>query len=63
MTMDFKYIWKHIVAVCSSIAVYLPVVAGIIDPMIWPLLYASPFLYHLLYWWWDPIAQYFGREY
>ncbi len=47
----------------SSIATYLPVLAGIIEPMIWPLLISSPLLYHLLYWWWDPIAQYFSPQY
>lgn len=26
--------------------------------MIWPLLLTSPLLYHLLYWWWEPLAQY-----
>ena len=59
--MDLKSLfkWRWIVAVGSSIAAYLPIVAGIIEPMIWPLLIASPFLYHLLYWWWEPLAQYF----
>jgi len=46
-------------AVGSTIAAYLPIIAGIIEPMIWPLLYVSPILYHLLYWWWIPIEQYF----
>ena len=58
--MDLKSLfkWRWIVTVVSSIAAYLPIVAGIIEPMIWPLLIASPLLYHLLYWWWEPIAQY-----
>jgi len=57
--MDLKSVFKGrwIGAVSSSIVIYLPVVAGIIEPMIWPLLVVSPWLYHLLYWWWDPIAE------
>jgi len=50
---------RSILIVGSSIAAYLPIVAGIIEPMIWPLLLASPLLYHLLYWWWEPLAQHF----
>lgn len=49
---------RRILTILSSVAAYLPIVAGIIQPMIWPLLYASPLLYHLLYWWWEPLAQY-----
>jgi len=49
--------WRRAAAVASSIAAYLPILAGIIEPMIWPLLIASPLLYHLLYWWWEPMAQ------
>jgi len=58
-TMGLKSIFKRrwMVAVGSSIATYLPILAGIIEPMIWPLLYASPILYHLLYWWWIPMEQ------
>jgi protein-S-isoprenylcysteine O-methyltransferase Ste14 len=57
--MDLKGLlsWRRAAAVAASVAAYLPIVAGIIDPMIWPLLYASPLLYHLLYWWWEPMAQ------
>ncbi len=47
-----------IAAASSSAAVYMPIVAGIIEPMIWPLFYASPILYRLLYWWWSPFEQY-----
>jgi protein-S-isoprenylcysteine O-methyltransferase Ste14 len=50
---------RRILTIGSSIVAYLPIVAGIIEPMIWPLLLASPLLYHLLYWWWEPLAQYF----
>lgn len=53
---------RWIGAVGSSIAIYLPIIAGIIEPMIWPLLVASPLLYHFLYWWWNPIAEYFGPQ-
>jgi len=62
--MGLKSLFKRrwIGAVGSSIAIYLPIVAGIIEPMIWPLLVVSPLLYHLLYWWWDPIAEYFGPQ-
>jgi hypothetical protein len=38
---------RSILIVGSSIAAYLPIVAGIIEPMIWSLLLASPLLYHL----------------
>jgi len=59
--MNLKSVFKRrwIVAGGSSIATYLPIIAGIIEPMIWPLLVVSPLLYHLLYWWWSPIEQYF----
>jgi len=59
--MGLKSVFKRrwIVAVGSSIATYLPIIAGIIEPMIWPLLVVSPLLYHLLYWWWSPIEQHF----
>jgi protein-S-isoprenylcysteine O-methyltransferase Ste14 len=53
---------RWIAAVGSSVATYLPIIAGLLQPMIWPLLYASPFLYHLLYWWWSPFEQYFGPQ-
>lgn len=57
--MDLKGLlsWRRAAAVAASVSAYLPIVAGIIEPMIWPLLYASPLLYHLLYWWWEPMAQ------
>jgi protein-S-isoprenylcysteine O-methyltransferase Ste14 len=48
---------RRLLALASSAAAYLPILAGIIEPMIWPLLYASPLLYHMLYWWWEPLAQ------
>ena len=48
---------RRLLALASSAATYLPILAGIIEPMIWPLLYASPLLYHMLYWWWEPMAQ------
>jgi protein-S-isoprenylcysteine O-methyltransferase Ste14 len=48
---------RRLLALVSSAAAYLPILAGIIEPMIWPLLYASPLLYHMLYWWWEPLAQ------
>jgi protein-S-isoprenylcysteine O-methyltransferase Ste14 len=48
---------RRLLALASSAAAYLPILAGIIEPMIWPLLYASPLLYHMLYWWWEPMAQ------
>jgi len=62
--MGLKSVFKGrwIGAVGSSIAIYLPIIAGIMEPMIWPLLVVSPLLYHLLYWWWDPIAEYFGPQ-
>jgi len=57
--MGLKSVFKGrwIAAAGSSIAICLPIIAGIIEPMIWPLLVVSPLLYHLLYWWWDPIAE------
>ena len=57
----FRNIFKlrRILAIGSSVVAYFPIVAGIIEPMIWPLLLASPLLYHLLYWWWEPLTQYF----
>jgi len=53
---------RWVAAVGASVATYLPVVAGIIEPMIWPLLIASPLLYHFLYWWWGPLEQYFWPQ-
>jgi protein-S-isoprenylcysteine O-methyltransferase Ste14 len=49
----------RILAIFSSIVAYLPILAGIIEPMIWPLLIASPLLYHTLYWWWEPLATHY----
>jgi protein-S-isoprenylcysteine O-methyltransferase Ste14 len=53
---------SRIAAIASSVAVYLPILAGLIEPMIWPLLIASPVLYHLLYWWWLPLQEYFAPQ-
>ena len=57
--MGFRRLFRprRLLALASSAAAYLPILAGIIEPMIWPLLYASPLLYHTLYWWWEPLAQ------
>ncbi|MDH5201377.1 MAG: hypothetical protein OEW93_10845, partial [Candidatus Bathyarchaeota archaeon] len=58
-TLGFRRLFRprRLLALASSAAAYLPILAGIIEPMIWPLLYASPLLYHMLYWWWEPLAQ------
>lgn len=53
-----KLRWFAAVAVLT---IYLPVLAGILWPMLWALFLISPTLYHLLYWWWDPLAMVFPQ--
>lgn len=54
-----KLRWITAVAV---LAIYLPVLGGILWPMIWYLMMISPALYHLLYWWWTPLTNVFPNS-
>lgn len=52
----FERLRLRLIAAAISLAVYLPVLAGILWPMIWMVSLISPILYNLLYWWWNPLT-------
>jgi len=57
----FEKVKLRWIAASALLTIYLPVLAGIIWPMILSLFWISPALCSLLYWWWTPLNVIFPK--